>query len=51
MITPIVGTIDLKPGFASKPFFGINPTVMDEKGVEVKGAGKGSLVLKQSWPG
>lgn len=46
MITPLVGTIDLKPGFASKPFFGINPGVMDENGKELAGPGKGSLVIK-----
>lgn len=51
MITPLVGTYDLKPGFASLPFFGINPGVMDDKGQEIKGPGKGNLVIKQSWPG
>lgn len=46
LITPLVGTYDLKPGFASKPFFGIIPGVMDETGKEIEGPGKGHLVIK-----
>jgi len=51
MICPLKGTYDLKPGFASKPFFGIVPGVMDENGKEIVGAGSGNLVIKRSWPG
>jgi acetyl-CoA synthetase len=51
MITNLVGTIDLKPGFASKPFFGIEAAVIGESGKEIEGPGKGHLVIKRSWPG
>jgi acetyl-CoA synthetase len=52
MITPIPGAIDLKPGSATFPFFGVEPAVLDEKGAELHGNGvSGILVFKRSWPG
>jgi acetyl-CoA synthetase len=51
LITPLPGAHDLKPGAASKPFFGIKPLLLDNDGMELKGEASGSLVLAQSWPG
>ena len=51
LITPQPGAIDLKPGSATKPFYGIKPTVLDEKGNELKGACEGRLCMADSWPG
>lgn len=51
LITPLPGATDLKPGCASRPFFGIKPALMGSDGNVVKGAGKGDLVLLDSWPG
>ena len=50
MITPLPGAHALKPGFASFPFFGIEPALLDEQGTEIEGAGSGYLVIKRSWP-
>ncbi|MDA8866986.1 acetate--CoA ligase [Candidatus Pelagibacter sp.] len=51
MIAPQTGAIDLKPGSATKPFYGIKPALVDKKGVEIKGPGEGRLCIAQSWPG
>ncbi len=51
LITPLPGATTLKPGSATKPFFGIEPALMDENGQEVIGEGNGELVIKNSWPG
>jgi len=51
MISPQTGAIDLKPGSATKPFYGIKPVLVDKKGNEIKGAGEGRLCIAQSWPG
>ncbi len=51
MITPLAGLMDLKPGSATVPFFGVQPVLLDEKGNEVSGEGEGSLCIKDSWPG
>ncbi|GFZ78386.1 acetyl-coenzyme A synthetase 2 [Pseudohongiella nitratireducens] len=51
MITPIAGVTDLKPGSATRPFFGVKPELVDAEGQVVEGAGKGNLVISQSWPG
>lgn len=51
IITPFGGAIDLKPGSATLPFFGIEPVLMDEKGTAISGPGEGALCLKGSWPG
>ena len=51
LIAPQPGAIDLKPGSATKPFYGIKPAVVDEAGKILKGACKGRLCLTTSWPG
>ncbi len=51
MITPIAHITALKPGFATLPFFGINPVLLDDEGKEISGQGSGNLVIKQPWPG
>ncbi|MGJ7903878.1 acetate--CoA ligase [Lysobacter sp. 1R34A] len=51
LITPLAGAIDLKPGSASKPFFGVQPALVDANGGELEGEAEGNLVLKDSWPG
>ena len=51
LITPLVGATPLKPGSATRPFFGIQPALLDDEGNEVDGAGVGNLVIKRSWPG
>ena len=50
-ITPLPGATALKPGSATRPFFGIQPALMDPDGNELEGATSGNLVIKQSWPG
>jgi len=51
LITPLAGAIDLKPGSATKPFFGIRPALVDDKGQTLEGAAQGNLVILDSWPG
>ncbi len=51
LISPQPGAIDLKPGSATKPFYGIKPVIVDEKGKVLKGACRGRLCIAQSWPG
>lgn len=51
MITPIPGVTDLKPGSASKPFFGIKPAILSGEGEEQHGAAEGILVIQNDWPG
>ncbi len=51
LITPLPGATDLKPGSASKPFFGIQPAIVDENGKELEGECQGNLVIKYPWPG
>ena len=51
LISPQPGAIDLKPGSATKPFYGIKPAIVDEKGNTLKGACRGRLCITQSWPG
>ncbi len=51
MITPLPGAIDQKPGSATKPFFGVDPALVDGDGKELNGATQGNLILKDSWPG
>lgn len=50
-ITPLPGATALKPGSATRPFFGIQPVLMDADGNELDGATAGNLAIKQSWPG
>ncbi|WP_116091678.1 acetate--CoA ligase [Sphingomonas crusticola] len=51
MITPLPGAIALKAGSATKPFFGIEPQLLDNEGQVLDGATSGNLVLARSWPG
>lgn len=51
MITPLPGAIDLKPGSASLPFFGVKPAVVDTDGKPLEGEASGNLVITDSWPG
>ena len=52
LITPLPGITPLKPGSAAKPFFGIEPVLLTEKGEEIEGNNvSGLLALKSSWPG
>jgi acetyl-CoA synthetase len=51
LITPLPGATDLKPGSATKPFFGIVPQVVDAEGKVLEGETTGNLVLADSWPG
>jgi acetyl-CoA synthetase len=50
MLTPLPGATPLKPGSATKPFFGIQPALLDNEGREISGAGEGNLAIKASWP-
>ena len=51
LITPLPGATDLKPGSASKPFFGIQPAIVDENGKILEGECQGNLVITHPWPG
>ncbi len=51
LISPLAGAIDLKPGSATKPFFGVVPEVVDAEGKVLEGAVEGNLCLATSWPG
>ena len=51
LISPLPGAIDAKPGSATKPFFGVQPALVDAEGKRLEGATEGNLVLLDSWPG
>ncbi len=51
LISPQSGAIDLKPGSASKPFYGIEPCIVNKDGEEQTGEAEGMLCLQNSWPG
>ncbi|MEE3007538.1 MAG: acetate--CoA ligase [Pseudomonadota bacterium] len=51
LITPLPGATDLKPGSATRPFFGIKPIIVDADGNALDGATTGNLCLAESWPG
>ncbi|MGI9286746.1 MAG: acetate--CoA ligase [Pseudomonadales bacterium] len=51
MITPLPGATALKPGSATRPFFGVKPELLDAEGNTVDGPGEGNLVISRSWPG
>ncbi len=51
LITPLPGATDLKPGSATKPFFGVLPVLVDNEGQELSGATEGNLCIAASWPG
>ncbi len=51
MLTPMPGATPLKPGSATNPFFGVQPVLLDDKGVEVEGnPAEGNLAIKAPWP-
>ncbi len=51
LITPLPGATALKPGSATRPFFGVQPDVLDPDGKFIEGPGSGYLVIKEPWPG
>jgi acetyl-CoA synthetase len=51
MITPLPGAIRLKPGSATRPFFGVCPQVVDADGKVLEGPAEGNLCIAESWPG
>ena len=52
LISPLAAITELKPGSATKPFFGINPVILNDKGEEIKeNPAEGLLAIKNSWPG
>ena len=51
MITPLPGATKLKPGSATRPFFGVQPALVDDKGTILDGSTQGNLVILDSWPG
>ena len=51
LISPQTGAIELKPGSATKPFYGIKPIIVDKNGKELEGECEGMLCIGQSWPG
>ena len=51
MITPLPGATATKPGSATRPFFGVQPALVDDKGVLLTGAASGNLVILDAWPG
>jgi acetyl-CoA synthetase len=51
MITPLPGAMKMKPGSATRPFFGIQPAIVDQQGNVLEGIAEGSLVITHPWPG
>jgi acetyl-CoA synthetase len=51
LISALPGAVDLKPGSATLPFFGVQPAIVDNEGRVLEGACEGNLVLLDSWPG
>ncbi|MFY2510365.1 acetate--CoA ligase [Vibrio pectenicida] len=51
LITPLPGATKLKPGSATRPFFGVQPALVDNIGNIIEGAAEGNLVILDSWPG
>jgi acetyl-CoA synthetase len=51
LITPLPGATKLKPGSATRPFFGIKPEIVDANGKVLEGAATGNLCIADSWPG
>ena len=50
MLTPLISNRHIKPGCATRPMFGVQPVLLDEKGKVIEGAGAGLLAIKASWP-
>jgi len=51
LITPLPGATDLKPGSATRPFFGVQPVMVDAEGKRLEGVCEGNLCIADSWPG
>lgn len=51
LISPLAGATALKPGSATRPYFGIRPMILDNEGNVLEGACEGNLVIADSWPG
>jgi acetyl-CoA synthetase len=51
LIAPLPGAVDLKPGSATLPFFGVQPALVDNEGNILEGKAEGNLVILDSWPG
>ncbi len=51
LITPLPGATPLKPGSATRPFFGVKPLIVDAAGAELKGPATGNLCIADAWPG
>ena len=51
LITPLPGATALKPGSATRPFFGVEPCIVDADGQVLDGATSGNLCITQGWPG
>jgi len=51
LITPLPGATPLKPGSATRPFFGVKPCIVDGEGKLLQGAAEGNLCIDDSWPG
>ena len=51
LITPLIGAIGQKPGSATKPFFGVQPVVVDNEGQILDGETEGNLCIADAWPG
>jgi acetyl-CoA synthetase len=51
LITPLPGATPLKPGSATRPFFGVKPQIVDGEGKVLEGAAEGNLCITDSWPG
>lgn len=51
LITPLPGATNLKPGSATRPFFGVQPQLVDAEGEVLEGAADGNLCIIDSWPG
>ncbi len=48
---PLPGAIELKAGSATRPFFGVQPVLVDNEGLPLDGATEGNLAIADSWPG
>ncbi|PWJ80131.1 acetyl-coenzyme A synthetase [Pseudaminobacter salicylatoxidans] len=51
LISPLPGATDLKPGSATRPFFGVVPQIVDNDGEVIEGTGSGNLCITEPWPG
>jgi acetyl-CoA synthetase len=51
MITGVPGAVKMKPGSATRPFFGVQPAIVDGEGNVLEGAAEGNLVITHPWPG